>query len=58
MAPGRSGPGLGGLGDPRALDRSLPLLKDPKGRVRKEAAWALGSIADERAVPVADRSPE
>jgi HEAT repeat protein len=28
----------------------LPLLKDKKKIVRKTAAWALGTIADERAI--------
>jgi HEAT repeat protein len=31
------------------VDPLLPLLKDEKKIVRKTAAWALGTIADERA---------
>jgi HEAT repeat protein len=32
------------------VDPLLPLLKDKKKIVRKTAAWALGTIADERAI--------
>jgi len=42
---------LGKLKDSQAIDPLLPLLKDTKKIVRKTAAWALGNIADERAVP-------
>jgi HEAT repeat protein len=42
---------LGRLQDSKAVDPLLPLLKDKKKIVRKTAAWALGNIADDRAVP-------
>jgi HEAT repeat protein len=32
------------------VDPLLPLLRDKKKIVRKTAAWALGTIADERAI--------
>ena len=41
---------MGKLRDPRAVDPLIPLLKDPKKQVRKNAAWALGIIGDDRAV--------
>jgi HEAT repeat protein len=42
---------LGRLGDKRSLPVLLKALDDPAPQLRKEAALALGTLTDERAVP-------
>ncbi len=42
---------LGNLGDPRAVDALLPLLRSPELKMSQTAAAGLGKIGDPRAVP-------
>lgn len=41
---------LGKLGDPRASDALVQVLKDDEGNVRSSVAWALANLQDVRAV--------